>query len=302
MQSRANTNSPAAPKQPFAAMDLSSLPRGSRDRGRLKLLKLTFPIAAFLGLLGLWMIGQSLWTSAAKTQFLEGKESKAEVSFARQMVVTQRFPEPWLAQYNLGTTLLANGDLDRGTALLEQAFDGVPKAESRDDGGIEPFAYECSVRINLSAGIEMQGDKFDAEGATDQAVELYQEALDWVSPCELQSPSSGSDSAGQGQDGEEEDQQNSSGESRSTQGNQAGDRLREKLRQSGSGSSGVDGDEQDNSGEQQGQNESEESPPFEGETPEKKKRREELEEQNRRHDEQLREQEESSGWGSGGGW
>ena len=302
MRSRPSASAQAAPKQPFAAMDLSSLPRGRRDPRRLKALKLASPLIALVLLAGLWMVGQYLWTSAARSQFLDGKEAKAEASFSRQAAVTSVYPEPWVARYNLGTTLLARGDVEQGISLLQRAFEDVPKAVRRDDGGIEPYAYECAVRVNLSAGIEMQGDALEAEGAAEQAAVLYQEALDWVSPCELQSSSAEGEPAGQGPDEGEESPEQSPGDGEVNQGNEAGDRLRQKLNQSDSEGQDSGQGGQDSSEEQSAQREPAESTPFNGETPEQKERREKLQEQNRRHSEQQREKEESSGWGGGGGW
>lgn len=293
---------PTEAKQPFAAMDLSALPVGRRDRRRVTLLRVTMPLVIAVWLAGLWMIALFLWTNVATTRFLAGEQDRAESAFARQAALTSRFPEPWLGAYNLGTALLAGGQLQEGTALLRQAFEGVPKAAPREDGGLEPFAYECSVRVNLSAGLEMQGDLLDAKGEAEQGAAFYKEALEWVSPCELQSGSSAGESADQGDDGTDDAQEQIREEEQLRQGNEAGDRLRDKLRETEETDESHGGGAQNNSGDSQSQNEPQDFDPFASETPEERERREELEERNRRHDEQQREQEESSGFGSGGGW
>lgn len=303
------------PKQPFATAAQPPARTLERDPKKLRLLKVTAPIAALVAAFGLWLTGLFLWTTSSNRDFSADRVQAAAAGFERQVAATGLFPEPWLSQYNLGTARLVQGRVEEGVALLHRSFDGVPKAVRSEQGTIQPFAYECSVRMNLSAGIEMQGDALAAAGDEDQAAEMYLSALEWVTPCEAGGGGGESDeTAGQGGNepgegdspsgGEPGAEQGSGGDPQ--QGNEAGDRLREKLGQTqpgqsdGEGEGGQQGGEdgQDGSGAGSGQG----SDPFEGETPEQRERREELQQRNQQQAEREREKDESIHRGPGGGW
>ncbi len=290
------------PSQPFGTIYLPESAPAERDPKRLKLLKITAPIALIIGITGLWFIGLYLWTTLARSDWNSQDYGGATSSYEQQIRVTAAFPEPWLAQYNLGTALLAEGDLDGGVDRLQQAFQGVPKAVQGESGSIQPFSYECSVRMNLSAGIEMKGDAAAAEGADNAALKLYETALEWLTPCEVPPSGGGGDSADQSGDqggGEGEDSSNSE---QAQQSGEAGDRLREKLNQGEEEPS----ESSDNpSGEQTDQGESDQqsqTDPFEGESEEQRQQREELQNKNQQQAEREREKSEQQNRGGGGGW
>lgn len=297
------------PNQPFATMYMPSDAQTERDPKRLKLLKVTTPIAVLVALVGLWLISLFLWTTATKSDWKDGNYAGAISSYEKQMAVTSHFPQPWLAQYNLGSSMIANGDLDRGIGLLREAFQGVPKAVQGEKGAIQPFAYECYVRMNLSAGLELQGDAQTASGNDNAAKKLYESALEWISPCEVPSGGGGGESPdqdGNGGQGGGEDQQNQNQDQRQgKQGNEAGDRLRDKLNQGQENQQDQQPQPSQPSDQNQGQGQAEQQggqDPFQGETPEERQRREELQNKNQQQAERERQRSEQQNRGLGGGW
>lgn len=294
----------AGPKQPFAAVPLPDESRMVRDPRKLRLLRWSSPLIALIAVAGIWLISLFLWTTWAATRPFSEASSRLVSTYENQELVTAWFPQPWLGKYNLGTVLLAQGETEAGVDLLESALQLVPKARAREDGQIEPFTYECAVRSNLSAGIEMLGDVSTEAGDEAGATAAYERALKLVEPCEM--PSSGSgESAGQDGDGDSEEPAQGgagTGQESEPQGNQAGDRLREKLGQEPQNQGGEDPQGGEGAGTPENEEFDPNSNPFEGETPEQKERREELEQKARDQAEREREREESGGRGSGSGW
>ncbi len=286
---------PADPMQPFGAMAFAGeSPRG-RDPRILKVLKWSSPIVATVVLLGMWFVGLYLWTMVSRSQFAGENYASALSGYERQMAVTGIFPQPWLAQYNLGTAQLAAGDIDEGVENLRLSYEGVPRAIQGEEGNIQPFAYECMVRMNLSAGIEMQGDELTSDGDDMGAAEMYEEALEWVAPCEVPPSGGGGESESEGGSESESDEQNQQQTGKQGQnGNESGDRLREKLGQEPNGESGEGNQQPGGGSEGEGGGQGNSNDPFEDETPEQRERREQLEERNREHNEQQREREEYS--------
>ncbi len=287
------------PSQPFAALKIKREGRVSRNPRLLRRFKLFLaPMLAVLAV-GLWLIMVVLWTTVGKYQLSQQKPEAAAKTFTHQLALSPLLPQPWLTRYNLGTALLQGGDLEQGVALLESAYLEVPKAQLTSLGGLQPFTYECSVRMNLSAGLEMQGDEKAEQGQADQAVALYEQALEWVTPCEVPAPPESGESPDQdGDEGAQGEGEDPSDQAQG-QGGEAGDRLREKLDQAQQESSGAD-DSSSSEGESQGQ-----EPPDGGQggqSPSERERQEKLEQRNREQAERLREEREKGGGQVTGGW
>ena len=166
--------------QPFGAITLPALPPGVRNRHILHLLWWTLPIVIVFLVAGTALIGLWLWSSSTSHAVEREDWSQARVAYEQQALVTSRFPQTRVGQYNLGTALVHEGDVEGGWALLKDAFEGVPKATVQEDGSIGAFSYECSVRFNLSAAVEMQGDAAVSAADDSGAMELYETALGWV--------------------------------------------------------------------------------------------------------------------------
>ncbi len=292
--------------QPFGAITNPAPPPAERNPRLLKLLWWTLPVVAVLILAGSALVFLWAWSSHASRSAVEGDWSKSAASYQNQWAISRSFPQAWLADYNLGSALVDEGDVEGGRDLLLSAYDRVPKATVQDDGSIGAFSYECTVRFNLSAATEILGDEAAAALYDARAAELYEEALRWVAPCQVQGGS------GQGQDG---DPNGSGGSGQGEQNQQvnpemeqatgeSADRLQEKLDQiNGAGTEGGEGDQTDSEsgGNSEGSGESSEVNPEE--TDAERERREALEKKNQDQNERQREKEESFGRNPGtGGW
>lgn len=260
---------------------------------------------------GSLLIGLYLWSASTLKATTRSDWSQARLAYEQQMSLTQHFPQPWLSQYNFGTVLVDEGRVQEGVVFLESAFIGVPKARVGDNGSIGAFSYECSVRFNLSAAIEMTGDQQVEEGDEEAAMGSYERALELVGPCQIAGSSGGGedqqDQQNQGGSGGDSDQeQDANSQVNPEMGQQTGesaDRLKEKIEDL----QGPSEDPLDQGGEGGGndsQNQSSDGGSDVGdESPQERERREELEAKNREQEERQREKEESYNRKPGsGGW
>ena len=232
-----------------------------------------------------YLIGLTLWSQSSLKHWKAQDYEAAQAGYEGQRTWTGIGIEAWVAHYNLGTTLVRQDRVDEGVAELRTAFDLVPKATEVQPGRLEPFSYECRVRVNLGIGLEIQGDQLRAAGSTADAVSVYQAAEDTIAPCQTAS-GGGGQSGDQNQSGGQSDQQ-SGGESNNP-ADENKERVGDKKQQTeeeSQGQSGSQGQQQ-----QQGQQGQQENPtpspspsenPYEGETQDQKERREQLENQNK---------------------
>ena len=101
----------------------------------------------------------------------------------------------------------------QGVEQLRTAWDRVPKARQVEDGRIETYSYECTVRMNLALGLEKQGDAAMASDRA-QAAALYKEMGEVVSPCQSTSST--------------QNQQNQQGQGGGADADKAHDRAKQK--------------------------------------------------------------------------
>ena len=188
-----------------AARGPAAKPRRSRKALRPLLWSLPFVLIGLAA--STYLIGLTLWSRASLGHWTDSDYASAQAGYEGQKTLTKSGVEPWVANYNLGTTMLREGDTDGGIGLLRTAKEQVPTATEVEPGRIETYSYECQVRINLALGIEIQGDAKAASADWSGAATAYSEAKDIISPC--QSPSSSQDQSG---DGEGQSDQQSGGE------------------------------------------------------------------------------------------
>ena len=249
-----------------------------------------------------YLIGLSLWSRSSLSHWKAQEYDVAQTGYEGQMTWTKIGIERWVAHYNRGTTLVRQGQTDEGVTELRTAFDLVPKATEVKPGRLEPFSYECRVRVNLAIGIEIQGDAQAAAGSYAGAATTYQEAEETVAPCQTASNSSQNQSdQNQSDDKDQSGNQNQSGDQQQS-GNKSdnpADQNKERVedkKQKAEEQSEEQGDqqkdqqdkgskEQQDKGSKDQQTDPSPSPsptqdPYGGETPAEKQRREELQHKN----------------------
>ena len=261
----------------------------------------SIPILVIALVIAAYLIGLTLWSRSSLGHWTEGEYPAAQAGYEGQMTWTSIGIERWVSHYNLGTTLVRQDAIDEGVAELRTAYDLVPKATEVQPGRLEPFSYECQVRVNLGIGIEIQADALRSANSLDDAIAAYQEAVDLISPCQTagggggQSGQSGgegqsgnqSQSGGQGQSGD--DQQ--SGGSSENPADENKSRVQKKKEDTEKEQQGEDPNQkkQDPQNNQDPKPNPSSSPtpsnsptsdPYEGENSDEKQQRQKLEDQN----------------------
>lgn len=278
-----------------------------RNPRALRPLWYSIPILVIVLSVAAYLIGLSLWSRSSLSHWKAQEYDIAQTGYEGQMAWTKIGIERWVAHYNRGTTLVRQGQTDEGVTELRTAFDLVPKATEVQPGRLEPFSYECRVRVNLAIGIEIQGDAQAAAGAYGNAATTYQEAEETVAPCQTASNSSQnqSDDQNQSDNKDQSSNQNQSGDQQQS-GNQSdnpADQNKERVedkKQKAEEQSQEQGDQQQDQQQDQqkdqqkdqqdkGSKDQQTNPspspspspnPYEGETPDEKQRREELQHKN----------------------
>ena len=269
-----------------------------RNTRALRPLWYSIPILVIVLAVAAYLIGLSLWSRSSLSHWKAQEYDIAQTGYEGQMAWTKIGIERWVAHYNRGTTLVRQGQTDEGVTDLRTAFDLVPKATEVKPGRLEPFSYECRVRVNLAIGIEIQGDAQAAAGSYAGAATTYQEAEETVAPCQTASNSSQNQSdQNQSDDKDQSGNQNQSGNQQQS-GNKSdnpADQNKERVedkKQKAEEQSQEQGDQQQDQQQDQqdkGSKDQQTNPspspspspnPYEGETPEEKQRREELQHKN----------------------
>ena len=119
----------------------------------------SIPILVIALVIAGYLIGLKLWSESSLKHWHAQEYEAAQAGYEGQRTWTGIGIEAWVAHYNLGTTLVRQDRVDEGVEELRTAFDLVPKATEVQPGRLEPFSYECRVRVNLAIGLEIQGDQ-----------------------------------------------------------------------------------------------------------------------------------------------
>lgn len=262
-----------------------------------------------------YLIGMTLWSRSSLAHWTNGEYPAAQAGYEGQMAWTSVGVERWVAHYNLGTTLVRQDAVDDGVNELRTAYDLVPKAVEVQPGRLEPYSYECRVRVNLGIGIEIQADALREGGSLDDAINSYQEAEDLISPCQTAGGGGGSQSNQSGDQGQSGGQ-GQSGDS-DNPANENKNRVQQKKQDTEQEKNGEDPNQQ-NKDPQNGTNNNEPEPsqsptsspsasptpdPYAGENEEKKQRRQDLQNQNGEREQKRRDQDDSKRSGNpNGAW
>ena len=272
-----------------------------RNPRALRPLWYSIPVLVIVLTVAAYLIGLSLWSRSSLSHWKAQEYDVALTGYEGQMTWTKIGIERWVAHYNRGTTLVRQGQTDEGVTELRTAFDLVPKATEVKPGRLEPFSYECRVRVNLAIGIEIQGDAQAAAGSYAGAATTYQEAEDTVAPCQTASNSSQNQSDNKDQSGNQNQSgdQQQSGNKSDNPADQNKERVEDKKQKAEEQSEGQGDQQKDQQQDQQkdqqkdqqdkGSKDQQTNPspspsptqdPYEGETPAEKQRREELQHKN----------------------
>lgn len=262
-----------------------------------------------------YLIGMTLWSRSSLAHWTNGEYPAAQAGYEGQMAWTSVGVERWVAHYNLGTTLVRQDAVDDGVNELRTAYDLVPKAVEVQPGRLEPYSYECRVRVNLGIGIEIQADALREGGSLDDAINSYQEAEDLISPCQTAGGGGGSQSNQSGDQGQSGGQ-GQSGDS-DNPANENKNRVQQKKQDTEQEKNGEDPNQQNND-PQNGTNNNEPEPsqsptsspsasptpdPYAGENEEQKQRRQDLQNQNGEREQKRRDQDDSKRSGNpNGAW
>ena len=262
-----------------------------------------------------YLIGMTLWSRSSLAHWTNGEYPAAQAGYEGQMAWTSVGVERWVAHYNLGTTLVRQDAVDYGVNELRAAYDLVPKAVEVQPGRLEPYSYECRVRVNLGIGIEIQADALREGGSLDDAINSYQEAEDLISPCQTAGGGGGSQSNQSGDQGQSGGQ-GQSGDS-DNPANENKNRVQQKKQDTEQEKNGEDPNQQ-NKDPQNGTNNNEPEPsesptsspsasptpdPYAGENEEQKQRRQDLQNQNGEREQKRRDQDDSKRSGNpNGAW
>ena len=262
-----------------------------------------------------YLIGMTLWSRSSLAHWTNGEYPAAQAGYEGQMAWTSVGVERWVAHYNLGTTLVRQDAVDDGVNELRTAYDLVPKAVEVQPGRLEPYSYECRVRVNLGIGIEIQADALREGGSLDDAINSYQEAEDLISPCQTAGGGGGSQSNQSGDQGQS-GAQGQSGDS-DNPANENKNRVQQKKQDTEQEKNGEDPNQQ-NKDPQNGTNNNEPEPsqsptsspsasptpdPYAGENEEQKQRRQDLQNQNGEREQKRRDQDDSKRSGNpNGAW
>lgn len=105
--------------------------------------------------------------------------------------------QQWLAYYNTGTAMTADGQYQKGIAQFETALELVPEGDMG----------ECKIRANLAIAYERYGDEFTEKGADTKADGFYTLSRNVIAeaPMTCFPPQSGAEGNEEGQSMEQTD-------------------------------------------------------------------------------------------------
>jgi len=266
------------------------------------------------------MTALPLWAWNTGRSARAGNNEGALNSYSRQIYWGDLGPASWVAHYNAGTQHVKLDHPDEAVAELRIAWDRVPKAKQIEDGRIETYSYECTVRMNLALALEKQGD---AAMSTDRAraAELYKEMGEVVAPC--QSAASTQNQQNQNQQGggggadadkahdraqqkQQQAQKQDNQDKDKDKQNQDKDKQnqdKDKQNQDNKDKDKQNQDQQNQNQDKDKQNQDKSKDPYQGETKEQRAKREEMQKRQEQTDREERQNKDRKrGTGGTGAW
>lgn len=278
----------------------------------------SLPIVVVALAVGIYMTALPVWAWNTGRAVRAGNNEGALNSYSKQIYWGDLGPASWVAHYNAGTQHVKLDHPDEAVAELRIAWDRVPKAKQIEDGRIETYSYECTVRMNLALALEKQGD---AAMSTDRAraAEIYKEMGEVVAPC--QSAASTQNQQNQNQQGggggadadkahdraqqkQQQAQKQENQDKDKDKQNQDKDKQNQDKDQQNQDNKDKDKQNQDQQNQDKDkQNQDKSKDPYEGETKEQRAKREEMQKRQEQTDREERQNKDRKrGTGGTGAW
>lgn len=311
-----------APSATPASAKRNGAEKPRRNGKLLRPLWWSLPIVVVALAVGIYMTALPLWAWNTGRSARAGNNEGALKSYSRQIYWGDLGPASWVAHYNAGTQHVKLDHPDEAVAELRIAWDRVPKAKQIEDGRIETYSYECTVRMNLALALEKQGD---AAMSTDRAraAEIYKEMGEVVAPC--QSAASTQNQQNQNQQGggggadadkahdraqqkqqQAQNQENQDKDKDKDKQNQDKDKQnqdKDKQNQDNKDKDKQNQDQQNQNQDKDKQNEDKSKDPYQGETKEQRAKREEMQKRQEQTDREERQNKDRKrGTGGTGAW
>ena len=306
-----------APSATPASAKRNEAEKPRRNGKLLRPLWWSLPIVVVALAVGIYMTALPLWAWNTGRSVRAGNNEGALISYSRQIYWGDLGPASWVAHYNAGTQHVKLDHPDEAVAELRIAWDRVPKAKQIEDGRIETYSYECTVRMNLALALEKQGD---AAMSTDRAraAEIYKEMGEVVAPC--QSASSTQNQQNQNQQGggggadadKAHDRAQQKQQQAQNQDKQDKDKDKDKQNQDKDkqnqdkdkqNQDNKDKDKQNQDKDKDKQNQDKSKDPYQGETKEQRAKREEMQKRQEQTDREERQNKDRKrGTGGTGAW
>ena len=312
----------SAPSATPASAKRNEAEKPRRNGKLLRPLWWSLPIVVVALAVGIYMTALPLWAWNTGRSVRAGNNEGALNSYSRQIYWGDLGPASWVAHYNAGTQHVKLDHPDEAVAELRIAWDRVPKAKQIEDGRIETYSYECTVRMNLALALEKQGD---AAMSTDRAraAEIYKEMGEVVAPC--QSAASTQNQQNQNQQGggggadadkahdraqqkqqQAQNQDNQDKDKDKDKQNQDKDKQnqdKDKQNQDNKDKDKQNQDQQNQNQDKDKQNQDKSKDPYQGETKEQRAKREEMQKRQEQTDREERQNKDRKrGTGGTGAW
>ena len=306
-----------APSATPASAKRNGVEKPRRNGKLLRPLWWSLPIVVVALAVGIYMTALPLWAWNTGRSARAGNNEGALNSYSRQIYWGDLGPASWVAHYNAGTQHVKLDHPDEAVAELRIAWDRVPKAKQIEDGRIETYSYECTVRMNLALALEKQGD---AAMSTDhaRAAEIYKEMGEVVAPCQSAASTQNQQNQNQqgGGGGADADKAHDRAQQKQQQAQKQENQDKDKDKQNqdkdkqnqDKDKQNQDKDKQNQDKDKQNQdkdkqNQDKSKDPYQGETKEQRAKREEMQKRQEQTDRQERQNKDRKrGTGGTGAW
>ena len=293
----------SAPSATPASAKRNEAEKPRRNGKLLRPLWWSLPIVVVALAVGIYMTALPVWAWNTGRSVRAGNNEGALNSYSKQIYWGDLGPASWVAHYNAGTQHVKLDHPDEAVAELRIAWDRVPKAKQIEDGRIETYSYECTVRMNLALALEKQGD---AAMSTDRAhaAEIYKEMGEVVAPCQSAASTQNQQNQNQqgGGGGADADKAHDRAQQKQQQAQKQENQDKDKDKQNqDKDKQNQDKDKQNQDKDKQNQDKSKD--PYQGETKEQRAKREEMQKRQEQTDRQERQNKDRKrGTGGTGAW